>query len=324
MSKSYGENEPISIAQKKEFLKEYKIALWDVVKSCKRENSLDSNLKEIIPNDINALLKKYPNIEKIYFTSKFAQKVFDRYFDFSESIYLPSPSPAFRKMSFEKKLEIYKKSLLNVKICEVLELIKPLIPKNPPSLKLKTAYKRNPYTILMSTLLSLRSKDENTAKVASVLFNDIQTPHELLQMPTSKLEEAIKPIGMQKQKAKTLREVSKELIERFNSQVPSTKEELLSLKGVGEKSGNILLNSVFNKNVIAVDTHVHRICNLLGFIETNSDKDSSTVLNTITPKECKSFLNDIIVSYGQTICKVKSPKCPICPLKSRCGFKSKS
>jgi endonuclease-3 len=206
-------------------------------------------------------------------------------------------------------------------ICAILEVIKSSIPKDFPALKLRKSYKRNPYTILMVTLLSLRSKDEKTALVANKLFNTIKTPKELLELSIEELEDAIKPIGMQKQKAKTLVEVSKVLVEKFGGEVPKTKEELLSIKGIGEKTANILLNNAYNKSVIAVDTHVHRISNLLGIIDTKDEKESSKVLNDIVPKECKSEFNFYMVAFGQTICKVKSPLCPICPLKKVCkGF----
>ena len=200
----------------------------------------------------------------------------------------------------------------------LLDTIEKNLPKNSPALKLKKAYKRNPYTILMVTLLSLRSKDEHTAEVARKLFNDIQTPKELLKISQSELEEIIKPLGMQKQKAKTLLEVSSMLLEKFDGEVPASKEKLLSLKGVGEKTANIVLNNAFNKGVIAVDTHVHRLCNFFGVIDTKDEKESSKVLNSIIPATHRSKLNFVLVVFGQTICTVKNPKCEECPVKEFC------
>jgi endonuclease-3 len=170
----------------------------------------------------------------------------------------------------------------------------------------------------MVTLLSLRSKVEKTAVVASELFNTIQTPQELLQKSIEELEEAIKPIGMQKQKAKSLKDISEVLISNYNSKVPQNKDDLLSIKGIGEKTANIVLNNAYNKGVIAVDTHVHRICNLLGIIDTKNELESSKVLNDIVPKECKEEFNFYIVAFGQSICKVKNPLCESCPLKEMC------
>ena len=201
---------------------------------------------------------------------------------------------------------------------KILDQIEKNLPKDSPAWRLKNSYKRNPYTILMTTLLSLRSKDEKTALVAKELFNDIQTPQELLKISQEELEEIIKPIGFQRQKAKTLLEVSKTLVERFNSIVPQTKDELLSIKGIGEKTANIVLNNVFNQGVIAVDTHVHRLCNMWGVIKTEDEKESSKVLNEIIPKKYRPKLNYILVAFGQTVCIVNRPKCKECEIKELC------
>jgi endonuclease-3 len=203
-------------------------------------------------------------------------------------------------------------------ICQIIDYIKEALPEDFPALKLRNAYKRNPYTILMVTFLSLRSKDEKTAVVANRLFNAIQTPHELLKVPIEKLEEAIKPIGMQKQKARTLVEVSQVLIEQYGARVPDDKAALLSIRGIGEKTANIVINNAFSHEMIAVDTHVHRICNLLGIVDTKSELESSKVLNEIVPGECKSIFNFYIVAFGQTICKVQNPLCECCPLANIC------
>jgi endonuclease-3 len=206
-------------------------------------------------------------------------------------------------------------------ICNIIKKIEKSL-KDSPALKLKNAYKRNPYTILMVTLLSLRSKDEKTAIVAKRLFNDIQTPKELLNLSQEELEKIIKPIGMQKQKAKTLLEVSKILVKNYNSTVPNNQKELLKIKGIGLKTANIVLNNAFNKKVIAVDTHVHRISNLLKIIDSKNELESSNKLNSIIPNECKEKFNYILVAFGQTICKPKNPKCDICPIFKECKGKS--
>jgi len=210
---------------------------------------------------------------------------------------------------------------MNIDYCNLLNKIEQNLPNDFAALSLKKSYKRNPYTILMVTLLSLRSKDEKTAQVAKKLFNKIQTPQELLDLPLEFLEDSIKPIGMHKQKAKTLKEVSKEIIEKYNSIVPSSKKELLAIKGIGEKTANIVLNNAYNQGIIAVDTHVHRICNLLKIIDTKSPKESSEVLNKIIPKECRSSFNFLIVAFGQSICSVKNSKCDICNIKDFCKGK---
>jgi len=205
---------------------------------------------------------------------------------------------------------------------KILDILEQNLSQNTPAHILKNSYKRNPYTILMVTLLSLRSKDEKTATIAKQLFNDIQTPSELLQQfSQDKLEDIIKPIGFQKQKAKTLLEVSKVLIEKYNAQVPNDKEKLLSIKGIGEKTANIVLNNAFGIGSIAVDTHVHRLTNLWGIVDTKSFDESSKILNDIIPNSYKSKLNFTLVSFGQTICTVNNPKCEICSIKEYCGMK---
>ncbi len=187
-----------------------------------------------------------------------------------------------------------------------------------PALTLQNSYKRNPYTILMVTLLSLRSRDSQTATIANKLFNSIQTPEELLEISQDELEAIIKPLGMQKKRAKTLIEVSKTLIEKFDSKVPESKKELLSIKGIGEKTANVVLNSAFNQNIIAVDTHIHRICNIWKVVETKNEIESSKILNRIIPKSYRAKLNTILVSFGQTTCLPNYPKCEICKVKEFC------
>jgi len=204
---------------------------------------------------------------------------------------------------------------------EVLEILEKNIPKNSPSNVLKNSFKRTSYTILIATLLSLRTKDENTAKVCKELFLIANTPQEMLKIPIDKLEQILKPTGMYRKKAKVIQEVSQTLIDRFDSTVPQTKKELLSIKGVGEKTANIVLNNAFNIPTIAVDTHVHRIPNMLGFIKTKNEKETQKELSIKVPKEYWSRLNFIIVSFGQTICLPRNPKCDICPISSFCKIK---
>jgi len=202
---------------------------------------------------------------------------------------------------------------------EVLDILEKNIPDDSPSNILKNSFKRTPYTILMATLLSLRTKDENTARVCKELFLVAKTPQEMLEVPILELEQMVRPTGMYRKKAQILQEVSQTLIEKFNSTVPSTKAELLSIKGVGEKTANIVLNNAFSIPTIAVDTHVHRIPNMLGFISTETEKETLKALCEKVPKEYWSRLNFTIVSFGQTICLPRSPKCDVCPIVPYCN-----
>jgi endonuclease-3 len=207
-----------------------------------------------------------------------------------------------------------------INISTFLETIKQNLSANFPALLLRNSYKRNPYTILMVTLLSLRSKDDKTSIVAKQIFNKATTPQELLEISHEELESIIKPLGMSKQKATTLRNISKILLEKYNSTVPQNKEELLSFKGVGEKTANIVLNNAFFQGVIAVDTHVHRICNLLNIVDTKNENESSKILNEVIPQELRQDFNFYIVAFGQTICRVKNPDCIKCSVKKWCNY----
>jgi len=201
----------------------------------------------------------------------------------------------------------------------ILDILKDSLPKNSPSNILKNSFERTPYTILIATLLSLRTKDENTAKVCKELFLKANTPQELIRIQTEELEKIIRPTGMYRKKAQIIIEVSKVLISKFNAIVPNTREELISIKGVGAKTANIVLNNAFSIPTIAVDTHVHRISNLLGFIDTKNEKESEKELCHKVPKEYWSDLNFNIVTFGQTICLPKNPKCDICPIRKYCN-----
>ena len=205
---------------------------------------------------------------------------------------------------------------------EILSILEKNIPQDSPSNILKNSFKRTPFTILIATLLSLRTKDENTAKVCKELFKIANTPQTLLAIPTEKLEIIVKPTGMYRKKSAVIKEVSQTLIDRFNSNVPSSKKELLSIRGVGEKTANIVLNNAFNIPIIAVDTHVHRIPNMLGFIDTKNEKETQQELSAKVPKEYWSRLNFTIVSFGQTVCLPRNPKCEVCPISDYCNVNS--
>ncbi len=203
-----------------------------------------------------------------------------------------------------------------LKVLDILE--KEEILKSSPATILKKSFKRTPFTILIATLLSLRTKDEITAKVCKKLFSIADTPQKILNLPDKELEKIIKSTGMYKKKAQTLKEVSKALIEKYQGKVPKNKKELLSLKGIGEKTANIVLNNAFSIPSIAVDTHVHRIPNLLGFIDTKNEKETQKELEKKIPKKYWDKINMILVSFGQTICIPNRQKCDICPIKRYC------
>jgi len=178
--------------------------------------------------------------------------------------------------------------------------------------------KPDAFKILISCLLSLRTQDKNTEKASAKLYAIANTPKEIAQMPIKRLEKLIFSSGHYKKKARTLQHVSKELLAKFNSKVPNTKEKLLSIKGIGPKTANIVLAFAFGKNVIPVDTHVHRIPNRLGWVKTKTPEQTEAELEKVLPKKHWKEFNAIFVQFGQTICQPISPWCSKCPISEYC------
>ncbi|MDD5191897.1 MAG: endonuclease III [Candidatus Nanoarchaeia archaeon] len=177
---------------------------------------------------------------------------------------------------------------------------------------------KNAFKILISCLLSLRAKDETTNRISKQLFLVADTPQQIAKMNTKKLEKIIFSSGHYHKKARTLKHVSKELIKRFNSKVPNNKEDLMSIKGIGPKTSNIVLNFAFNQQFIPVDTHCHRIPNRLGWVKTKTAEKTEKELEKILPKKYWMEFNGIFVLFGKTICLPISPKCSICPTRDYC------
>ena len=179
--------------------------------------------------------------------------------------------------------------------------------------------KPNPFKILISCLLSLRARDENTEKVSAQLFKVADTPKKIVSLPIKKLEKLIFSSGHYKKKAKALQEVSKTLIDKYKSKVPDTYEELISIKHIGPKTAKIVLAFAFQKDFIPIDTHCHRIPNRLGWIKTKTAEQTDKIIPKILPKKYWQNFNAIFVQFGRDICQPISPKCSICPIKKYCG-----
>lgn len=177
---------------------------------------------------------------------------------------------------------------------------------------------KDPFKILISCLLSLRSRDETTEKISNHLFQIADTPEKILSIPLSKLEGIIFSTGHYHKKAITLQSVSRELIERFNGIVPNTREQLLSIKGIGPKTANIVLNFAFDQEVLPIDIHCHRIPNRLGWVNTKTPEQTEQELMRILPKQYWFEFNGIFVLFGRTICAPISPKCSQCPISRYC------
>ena len=176
----------------------------------------------------------------------------------------------------------------------------------------------DPFRVLVSCIISLRTKDEVTSAASERLFSLADTPEKLVRIPESKIAKAIYPAGFYKTKAATLRQISGELIARFEGSVPSRIEDLLSLKGVGRKTANLVITLGHGKPGICVDTHVHRITNRWGLVRTKNPEETEYALREVLPRRYWIPINDLLVVYGQQTCRPVSPYCSNCTLSDLC------
>jgi len=204
------------------------------------------------------------------------------------------------------------------KVLEILKKSQKGIRKTTLNREAKENKTYSPYQTLISCLLSLRAKDEVTEVISEELFKVAKIPKEMLKIPEKKLKQIIFSSGHYNRKAEAIRYVSQELINRFNSQVPQTKEELMSIKYIGPKTANIVLAFSFNKQVIPIDIHCHRIPNRIGWIKTKTPEQSEIALMEIIPKKYWADFNGIFVLFGKTVCLPVSPLCSQCPINKFC------
>jgi len=188
-----------------------------------------------------------------------------------------------------------------------------------------TSRQKDAFKTLVACLLSLRTTDENTARAAASLFSVASTPRQIAKLPIKKLEKLIYCSGYYKNKAKTIKHVAKVLLKKYNGKVPSTREELLSIKGIGPKTAAIVLGFAFGKKVIPVDVHVHTIANRLGFVRTKKPEQTESELMKVVPQKYWRELNTTFVLFGKEICKSVPicSKCPVCKLCPRIGVKKR-
>ena len=177
----------------------------------------------------------------------------------------------------------------------------------------------DPFKVLISCLLSLRTKDAVTAKASKRLFDVADTPEKMLKININEIQKLIYPVLYYRVKSKRIKEICKVLIENYNSRVPNDEQALLKLKGVGRKTMNIVMTYGFkSNNHIAVDTHVHRISNRLGLVKTKTPEETEQELLKVIPKEYYYDTNDRLVVFGQNICVPISPFCSKCELNKKC------
>jgi len=201
----------------------------------------------------------------------------------------------------------------------VINLLKrKLQTKKLPIVSALAEKKSDPFQILISTLLSLRTKDEVTEVATRRLFLLASTPSEMLELSEDQIINAIYPAGFYRNKTKTILYVCRELVEKYSSHVPDSIEELLSLKGVGRKTANLVITLGYGGEGICVDTHVHRISNRLGYVRTKTPEETEYALREKLPRKYWTEYNTIMVAFGRNICRPTSPICSKCPVSTYC------
>jgi len=176
----------------------------------------------------------------------------------------------------------------------------------------------DPFKILISCILSLRTQDATTDQASHRLFALADTLEKMLRLPTKKIERAIYPVGFYRTKAKNIREICRALLENYSGKVPDEIDELLKLKGVGRKTANLVVTLGYRKPGICVDTHVHRISNRWGYVRTKNPKETEFALREKLPRQYWLEYNDLLVTLGQNLCRPMSPLCSRCPIERYC------
>lgn len=178
---------------------------------------------------------------------------------------------------------------------------------------------RDPFLILISCLLSLRTKDKTTGEASARLFTLARTPVAMLKLPLRKIEQAIYPVGFYRTKARSIHQICRRLLEAYGGTVPDSIDELVTLPGVGRKTANLVVTVGYGKPGICVDIHVHRITNRWGYIKTKTPEESEAALRKKLPKRYWMTFNDLLVPYGQNLCQPVSPLCSACRLTDLCN-----
>lgn len=177
---------------------------------------------------------------------------------------------------------------------------------------------RDPFRVLVACILSLRTQDTTTGPAAARLFAVADTPSAMLALPARTIERLIYPVGFYRTKARVIRGLCGDLLERFDGRVPDDIDALLTLKGVGRKTANLVVTLGFGKPGICVDTHVHRISNRLGYVRTRDPESTEMALRARLPRRYWIGYNDLLVAFGQNVCTPISPRCSTCPVSARC------
>ena len=178
--------------------------------------------------------------------------------------------------------------------------------------------KVDPFKVLISCILSLRTQDKTTKEASQRLYALAEAPQEMVKLSQDEIAEAIYPVGFYRNKARQIKEICRILLDKYGGDVPHTLEDLLGLPGVGRKTANLVLTRGFNSQGICVDTHVHRICNRWGYVDTPSPEETEMALRKKLPSRYWKRINDLLVAFGQNVCRPLSPFCSRCPLGDMC------
>lgn len=205
-----------------------------------------------------------------------------------------------------------------INIDKIVELLKKAKQPQSDFVKLMDSFK-DPYLVLIACILSLRTNDKTTYPATLRMLELGKTPKDFANCDIQTLEKAIYPVGFYANKAKQIVELSKILVEKYNSKVPDSIEELCKFNGVGRKTANLTLSLGFNKPAICVDVHVHRIFNRIGYVKTKTPEETEFALREILPEKYWIDINTLLVTHGQNICKPIKPKCEECPIANYCN-----
>jgi len=206
-----------------------------------------------------------------------------------------------------------------VKIGEVIRRLRRTAPRwNPTAITVIASEGRDPFRVLVACILSLRTQDTTTGPASERLFALAATPEEMLRLTPRQIERAIYPVGFYRTKARVLLGLSRDLLARFGGKVPDDIDALLTLKGVGRKTANLVVTIGYGKPGICVDTHVHRISNRLGYVRTRTPEETEMALRARLPRRYWIGYNDLLVTFGQNLCTPISPKCSVCPVRALC------
>jgi endonuclease-3 len=207
----------------------------------------------------------------------------------------------------------------NREIHSAIRILRREVPKwETPIVTLMAETYESPFRVLISCILSLRTQDSTTAKASHRLFAVADSPKAMLKLTAKKVEKLIYPVGFYKTKAKNIWKICRRLVDDYGGRVPDEIDELLKLKGVGRKTANLVVTLGYKKAGICVDTHVHRISNRWGYVQTKTPAKTEIALREKLPKQYWIEYNDLLVSFGQHLCRPISPLCSRCPVVKYC------